>query len=196
MEGEIRRQREKVNDFEFLKNCFKDAREVDPQQSFELGVHFFAVYNMLKNTMKPFEIQAPLYTSEDFNLLDFSTRTLVKSEILNFGRILNRSPQKKKLLKTSAKKRSGSGSRITKRENSPLKFNQRMKTPEINRGRNARSPLSPLDKLRAKARLGTSASSGKIIQKGEVFAYTETDVHPREHMPEIGLSSAGKRARK
>jgi len=184
VENETRRIRNKMEDLEFLKSCFKDAREVDPQQSFELGVHFFAVYHMLKNIMKQYEIQAPLYTVDEFNMFDFGTRNIVKNEIANFGKFLNKSPQKKKVPNPVRgnstlrnRKRSESASKIApifaERSASPTNRSsntntKRTITPEPQREKTGKMKSPPqtsyLEReiIKKATKLKTSMSSGKL----------------------------------
>ena len=98
-----------IEDVEFLKNCFKDAKEVDPQQSLELGVHFFAVFNLLKSSMKnqDYHNNNYLMANDDFNAIDFSNKGYLKNEIENFGKIIIKSPKRRsKKDKTAALNRS------------------------------------------------------------------------------------------
>jgi hypothetical protein len=196
METELTTLKGRIEDLEFLKSCFRDAREVDPLQSIELGVHFYAVYNLLRATIKPFEFSGVTYGLDDFNLLEFGTRNLVKSEIANFGKFFNnKSPAKKYQQKPTltTKPRSDSVQKIAvERSLSPLKATAtniqmpkpRAITPERNikvvvqqkAGKSPTTSYMERETIKKATKLKNSKSSGKLnTQSSEMLTFPRTE---------------------
>ena len=84
----------KMQNLEFLNGCFKDARDIDPFQNFELGVHFYGVFNLLRNTMKSFDCHIQKPTTESLNIVEFPNRAETHMLLANYGKVNFQKPPK------------------------------------------------------------------------------------------------------
>ena len=75
-----------IENLEFLKSCYRDAKEVNPNSSTEQCVHFYAVFNLLKNTNKSLDFPEHI-TPETLDRIEFRTEKEIKELIANFGKL-------------------------------------------------------------------------------------------------------------
>ena len=92
----------KAEDLNFLRGCFKDARDVDPFQNFELGIHFFAVFNFLRNSFKNYDYRTEVPCKESLRFLEFPNRAEAHVLLANYGRVNTTQKSSKIPLKRSA----------------------------------------------------------------------------------------------
>lgn len=92
----------KGTDLEFLKGCFKDARDVDPFQNFELSVHFFAVFNLLRNTLKSYSYHCEPLSSEFLNIIEFPNRPEVQHILSTYGKVKTSKSSKDQLRRSAS----------------------------------------------------------------------------------------------
>ena len=95
IETEMKEIEAHTTNLEFLKGCFKDASEVDPFQSYELGVHFFAVFDLLKKSTKNYRVQSEPLSFESLNLVEFFAKSEMQSLLTNYGKIKTFAPKKR-----------------------------------------------------------------------------------------------------
>ena len=99
--AEIRRESivTKTENLEFLYNCYKDAREVDPNRSVEQSIHFYGVYNLLRSTIRVFDPSTPHVKAEELEYIDFSGQKEYRSLLKTYGKVI--SPSQSQLATTA-----------------------------------------------------------------------------------------------
>ena len=72
---------------QYLKNCYLDAKEVDPSSTVEQCVHYYAVFNMLKNSMKSIGSLTEHLTPEQLDSVEFVGSKELRNSIGKYGKL-------------------------------------------------------------------------------------------------------------
>ena len=78
----------KMDNLEFLKICYQDAKEVDPNVSIEQCVHFYAVFNFLKNVQRSLNLlHTEKFNRTNLEQVEFPGGQDLRTLIEKFGKI-------------------------------------------------------------------------------------------------------------
>ena len=205
----------KLHNLNFLNSCFKDARDIDPFQNFELGVHFYAVFNLLRSTLKNHDSCVQKPSAESLNILEFPNRSEAHVVLANYGKIQYQKPAKAggtfrklsgstisptKFLLTPVKskkqeqyiKNNSSGSKINK---SPLQVrNNKLQIVNENQVHSSKKPEQKALNSQVNHKFGsneavTRKSFNEFLSRTDMQDACRTDTPPRDKFPAHFLSS-------
>ncbi|KAL4499760.1 hypothetical protein ABPG72_017300 [Tetrahymena utriculariae] len=79
----------KQENLQFLKNCIKEYSELDRAQESaqqETTIYLFSIQNMLKNSIKNFQIKTPILKCDTIEIVEMNSRHQIQNELQNLGK--------------------------------------------------------------------------------------------------------------
>ncbi|EAR87773.2 B-box zinc finger protein (macronuclear) [Tetrahymena thermophila SB210] len=79
----------KQENLQFLKNCIKEYSELDRAQESaqqETTIYLFSIQNMLKNSIKNFQIKTPVLKCDTIEIVEMNSRHQIQNELQNLGK--------------------------------------------------------------------------------------------------------------
>ncbi|KAL4476090.1 hypothetical protein ABPG74_009823 [Tetrahymena malaccensis] len=79
----------KQENLQFLKNCIKEYSELDRAQEAaqqETTIYLFSIQNMLKNSIKNFQIKTPILKCDTIEIVEMNSRHQIQNELQNLGK--------------------------------------------------------------------------------------------------------------